>query len=188
MTDAAPASNAHLVVVDPQRIFADPASDWASPFFDDAMANIRLLAEHYRGRTTVTRWLPTADRGGSWGDYFKAWPFADVPAGDALYDLVPGAAGLTDLPTIDESTFGKWNSQLQRRLGEHPSILLTGVSTDCCVISTALAAADAGARVTVVTDACAHSSTENGEAALRVMGLYSPQVKLATTQDVLQRG
>lgn len=185
MTAAAPATQ-HLVVVDPQRIFADPASDWASPFFDDAMANIRLLAEQHRGYTTVTRWLPTADRGGSWGDYFAAWPFADVAADDPLYELVPGAAELTDRPTIDAPTFGKWTPELVQRLGPNPSILLTGVSTDCCVISTALAAADAGARVTVVTDACAHSSVANGEAALHVMGLYSPQITLATTREVLQ--
>ena len=186
MTDARVTSHTHLVVVDPQRIFADPASDWASPFFDDAMANIRLLAEQHRGRTTVTRWLPTADRGGSWGDYFDAWPFADVPADDALYDLVHEASDLTDLPTIDAPTFGKWTPEMRQRLGPNPRILLTGVSTDCCVISTALAAADAGARVTLVTDACAHSNAENGAAALHVMGLYEPQITLAQTQDVLR--
>ena len=185
MTDAAAAAAAHLVIVDPQRIFADPDSDWASPFFDDAFANMRRLAEGRTERTTVTRWLPTADRTGSWGDYFAAWPFADVPADDPLYDLVPGAASLTDLPTLDAPTFGKWTPELVSRLGSSPSILLAGVSTDCCVISTALAAADAGARVVVVTDACAHSSAENGAAALHVMGLYAPQITFATTDELL---
>ena len=34
-------------------------------------------------------------------------------------------------------------------------LVLVGVSTDCCVLSTALAAADEGVSVRVVADACA---------------------------------
>lgn len=175
----------HLIVIDPQRIFADPGSAWASPWFDDAFANIERLAAGREEQTIVTRWLPTADRSGSWGDYFREWSFADVPASDPLYELVPGAANLTGHPTVDEPTFGKWGAALAARLPKNPSILLTGVSTDCCVLSTALAAADAGVRVTLVTDACAASTTENGQAALHVMGLYAPQIRFATTDAVL---
>lgn len=175
----------HLVVIDPQRIFASPESKWASPWFDEAFANIRMLAAGRADRTFVTRWLPTVDRAGAWGDYFSAWPFADVGADDPLYELVPGAAELSEHPSIDEPTFGKWGPALAGRLPTHPSILLAGVSTDCCVLSTALAAADAGVRVTVVTDACAPSTEENGRAALHVMGLYSPQITLATTAEIL---
>ena len=69
--------------------------------------------------------------------------------------------------------------------GPTPHLILTGVSTDCCVISTALAAADAGATITVVTDACAGSTPENHQAALDVMALYPPQITLATTDEVL---
>jgi nicotinamidase-related amidase len=53
------------------------------------------------------------------------------------------------------------------------------------VISTALAAADAGATLTVVTDACAGSTPENHQAAMDVMALYPPQITLATTAEVL---
>jgi nicotinamidase-related amidase len=176
-----------LVVVDPQRIFADPASKWASPFFDQAMERIALLAAHVGPeRTVVTRWLPTADRDGSWGDYFRAWPFADVPAEDPLYDLVGTAQGLSSRPSVDEPTFGKWGAQLAAIVGLHPQLLLTGVSTDCCVLSTALAAADAGAQVRVVTDACASSTGENGQAAMHVMSLYAPQIELTTSAELLQ--
>ena len=178
-----------LLVIDPQRIFADPGSDWASPFWDGAWERIRELADAVGPeRTLLTRWLPTADRRTAWGDYFRAWPFADVPASDPLYDLVPGAAELTAHPTIDEPTFGKWGPQLLAALGGDPAalppLLVTGVSTDCCVITTVLAAADAGARATVVTDAVAHSSAENCAAALHTLGLFAPQVELGSTAEV----
>lgn len=184
--DGAPADRPWLVVIDPQRIFADPSSDWAAPTFPEAFAVIeRLSAGIGPERTIVTRWLPTADRAGAWGDYFRAWPFADVPAEDPLYDLVEGAAALTTRPTVDEPTFGKWGPQLAGVLGPHPRVLLTGVSTDCCVIATSLAAADAGVSVRVVTDACAASTPDDGAAALRVMGLFGPQVELVESSAVL---
>ena len=52
-----------LLIIDPQRIFADPGSDWASPFWEGAWARIRELAAQVGPeRTVVSRWLPTADR------------------------------------------------------------------------------------------------------------------------------
>lgn len=181
-----PASEPWLLVVDAQRIFADPASDWASPFWEEAWPRIRALAAHVGPqRTLLSRWLPTADRTTAWGDYFAAWPFADVPASDPLYDLVDGAAALSARPTVDEPTFGKWGPQLAGLVGPAPHLLVAGVSSDCCVLTTVLAAADAGAHVTVVTDACAASTAENGAAALHTMGLFPPQVTLTTSADVL---
>lgn len=48
-------------------------------------------------------------------------------------------------------------------------MVLTGIATDCCVLSTALAAADAGVRVSVVADASAGSTDANYQRALDVM-------------------
>lgn len=174
-----------FVVVDPQRIFADPTSDWAAPRFGEIVEPARALASAHAGRTLVTRWLPGADRAGSWRAYFDRWQFADRPDEDPLLDLVPQAEGLTERPTIDVSTFGKWSPALQSVVGHHAHLVLAGVATDCCVISTALAAADAGCFVTVVPDACAGSTDDNHAAALQVMGLYEPQIRVRPTADVL---
>lgn len=174
-----------LIVVDPQAIFASPTSAWGSPFFAEVMPRIRALADAFGERVLVTRWVPTADRSTSWGDYFAAWPFADQPATDPLFDLVPDAVGLSPLPTLDLPTFGKWGREIEEIIGRGARVVLTGVSTDCCVISTALAAADAGARVTVVADACAGSTAENHAAAMTVMSLYPPQITVSDTAAVL---
>ena len=174
-----------LVVIDPQAIFAAPDSPWGSPMFPAALANIRRLAEAAGDRVLVTRWLPTADRSTSWGDYFTAWPFADRPATDPLFNLVPEARDLSPHPTLDLPTFGKWGPALDRAVGSAP-VVLAGVSTDCCVISTALAAADAGARMTIAADACAGSDPDNHAAALRIMALYPPQLTVSDTATALQ--
>ena len=177
-----------LVVIDPQRVFADPDSEWAAADFDQIVAPIQTLAEKYRGRVIVTRWLPARDRAGSWGAYFEAWPFADQPDDHPLFELVDFAAELAAGPPLDERTFGKFGAQLVERTGPQPHLVLTGVATDCCVISTALAAADAGATVSVVADACAGSSESNHRAALQVMGLYSPQITVVGTVAELGSG
>lgn len=177
--------DAWLVVIDPQHIFAAPDSPWGSPFFPEAVANMRLLAAAFGERVLVTRWIPTADRTTSWGDYFAAWPFADRPADDPLFTLVPDARDLSPHPTLDLPTFGKWGADLEAIVGRGTHVVLAGVSTDCCVISTALAGADAGARLTIAADACAGSTAENHAAAVQVMGLYPPQITVSDTATIL---
>lgn len=176
-----------LIVIDAQRIFADPESDWGSPMWPGAVESILRLLPHFEGRTILTRWVPPSadERAGSWADYMAAWPFADRPADDPYFDLVDELMGL-DAPVLDAPTFGKWD-RLRDLVGEAPSLVVTGVSTDCCVISTVLPAADAGARVTVVADGCAGSTPENQAAALAVLGLFPPQVELRTVEEVLGR-
>ena len=176
--------DAWLVVIDPQRIFADTASQWGSPMFADIVDPVRRLATAAGERTVVTRWVPAPDPQGSWAAYLEAWPFADVPEGDPLLEVVPELADLGS-EVVSLPTFGKWGYALQAVTGPLPHLVLAGVSTDCCVVSTALAAADAGATITVVTDACAGSTPENHRAAMDVMALYPPQITLATTDEVL---
>ena len=176
--------DAWLVVIDPQRIFADPASAWGSPMFADVVDPVRRLAAAAGERTVVTRWVPAREPQGSWAAYLEAWPFADVPEDDPLLELVPEVVGLGS-EVVSLPTFGKWGPALEAVTGPLPHLVLAGVSTDCCVVSTALAAADAGATITVVTDACAGSTPENHRAALDVMALYPPQITLATADEVL---
>ena len=176
--------DAWLVVIDPQRIFADPASPWGSPMFPGIVEPVRRLAAAAGERTVVTRWVPDQDPQGSWKAYLAAWPFADVAPDDPLLDVVPEVADL-GRHVVAVPTFGKWGPDLEAVTGPVPHLVLTGVATDCCVVSTALAAADAGATVTVVTDGCAGSSPQNHRAAMDVMGLYPPQITLATSADLL---
>lgn len=165
-----------LVVVDPQRVFADPDSPWGSPTFDATVGPVRRLAARFP--TVVTRWVPQPreERIGSWRAYFEAWPFADRPADDPMFDLVPAVADLVT-GTVDAPTFGKW-PVLAAVTGPAPDLVVAGVSTDCCVLSTVLAAADAGASVHVVAEACAGSTPEAHERALAAMALYGPQVSV----------
>lgn len=174
-----------LVVIDAQHVFASADSPWGSPMFPDILDPVRRLADRYgAGRTILTRWVAPDPAHGSWGPYLDAWPFARKPADDPLFDLVDEVRGLGE-HVVTATTFGKWVPDLVSLTGEAPHLVVTGVSTDCCVISTALAAADAGATLTVVTDGCAGSTPDNHRAALDVMALYPPQITLAGVDEVL---
>ena len=176
--------DAWLVVIDPQRIFAAPDSPWGSPMFGDILDPVRRLAAAAGERAVVTRWVAPDPAHGSWAAYLEAWPFADVAPDDRLFDVVDELLDLTGT-IVTAPTFGKWGPALAELTGPTPHLVLAGVSTDCCVISTALAAADAGATVTIVSDACAGSTPENHQKALDVMALYPPQITIATTTEVL---
>lgn len=177
-----------LVLVDLQRIFGDPASEWFTPRFDEAAAGAVRLREIFPGRTALTRFVAPAEPEGAWREYYRQWPFALDPRNAALYDLVP-ALPPADAVLIERPTFGKWDAATRAALGNTRDIVLAGVSTDCCVLSTALAAADDGVRVRVVADACAGLTDVDHRRALTVMALYAPLIEITTLDAVLaERG
>jgi len=175
--------DAWLVVVDMQQVFTGD-SPWATPRYDHAAHAVERLLPRFTGRTVFTRFVAPAEPQGAWVPYYRDWPFALVPEADPLWDLTEpfrtAAADRGD-PVVTETTFGKWGTGLRAVVGDHAHLVLTGVSTDCCVLSTALAAADAGATVTVVADACAGASDADHGRALDGMRLYAPLISVVDT-------
>ncbi len=171
-------ADAWLVAIDLQQVFTGD-SPWATPRYADAAAGTGRLLPQFAGRTVFTRFVAPEHPQGAWVPYYREWPFALVPDADPLYDLTAPFATVAAerrTPVVTEPTFGKWGTSLRAVVGDHPHLVLTGVSTDCCVVSTALAAADAGATVTVVADACAGASDDDHERALALMRLYGPLI------------
>lgn len=168
-----------LVIIDPQTVFADPlASPWGSPEFAAALpAMVDAATAYGQERTIVTRFVADAALGGSWDEYYREWPFALVADTDPLYAVVPQLRSLT-AHLVTEPTFGKWTSALRQITGPQPRLALAGVSTDCCVISTALPAADAGAQIRILEAACAGSSAANHAQAIGAMALFGPQITI----------
>ena len=172
-----------LVVIDMQRVFGDPGSPWLAPRFAEIVDPVRRLAEAFGPRVVFTRFVAPAVPRGAWRQYYDQWPFALQPPGAPIYELASPFAAMAG-PTVDATTFSKWGPELAARVGGGP-LVLAGVSTDCCVLSTALAAADAGATVRVVADACAGIDDDSHAKALHIMSLYGPLVEVVTMAGVL---
>jgi nicotinamidase-related amidase len=171
----------HLAVIDLQQVFADPASGWFTPRFAELLHPVERLVAAYQPAVTFTRFVAPDEPTGAWREYYQQWPFARQPPDAPLYGLVDQFAGQ---PSLALPTFGKWGSELAARVEDE--LVVAGVTTDCCVISTVLAAADAGVKVRVATDACAGSTDENHERALAILALYAPLVELATVAELIQ--
>lgn len=165
-----------LAVIDMQNVFADADSPWRTPRFAQAAIPARELAVAFGPATVFTRFVAPAVPLGSWRPYYDQWPFALQPAEAPIWDVV---AELADLATrtVSAPTFSKW-SELAGHLAPGGRLVLCGVSTDCCVLSTALEAADAGAEVIVVADACAGLDDASHAKALDIMALYAPLVRV----------
>lgn len=172
-----------LVVIDMQRVFADQDSQWRAPRFQEVVGPIRDLAAAFAPRVVFTKFVAPATPQGAWRRYYELWPFALQPPESAIWDLVPEFAGHPG-PVVEATTFGKWGPELAARLHGGPMVL-AGVSTDCCVLSTALAAADDGVQVRVAGQACAGIDDDSHAKALDVMRLYAPLVEVIGLDEAI---
>lgn len=197
-----------FVVIDMQRIFGEQNSPWFAPRFVEAATGVESLLGAFRDRVVFTRFLAPAVPQGAWIPYYEQWPFALDPANASLYDMMPefevasavgmatgtaaasaaaaGNAAAAGGFTVDKTTFGKWGPELAEATRASGEMVLAGVSTDCCVLSTALAAVDEGVRVRVVSDACAGISDADHQRALDVMALYAPLIEITTVRQLIE--
>jgi nicotinamidase-related amidase len=173
-----------LAVIDMQRVFAEPDSPWAAPRFAEAARGVRRLLPAFADRVVFTRFLAPGEPAGAWRAYYRQWPFALQPPDAPLWRLTDDFAGRAR-QVVEAPTFGKWTPDLAALLGPGERLVLAGVSTDCCVLSTALAAADAGVEVVVAADACAGADDDSHARALHVMDLYRPLIRVTTVAGLL---
>ncbi|MFG2459988.1 cysteine hydrolase family protein [Streptomyces sp. NPDC048523] len=173
-----------LAVIDMQRAFAEPDSPWAAPRYAEAAAGVRRLLPAFAERVTFTRFVAPAEPSGAWRAYYARWPFALRPPHAPLWRLTDDFADRAP-HIMDATTFGKWTPELAARVGPEGRLVLAGVSTDCCVLSTALAAADAGVETLVVSDACAGADDDSHARALDVMAAYGPLIRVVTVDQLI---
>lgn len=172
-----------LAVIDMQVIFGDPDSAWRTPDFDVITPAVQRLISEFGERVVYTRFIAPESPEGAWVPYYGLWPFA-LDAGH-LNDLA-AAFDSGDHTVIDLPTFGKWGAMFEKAIGGSKELVLAGVSTDCCVLSTALGAADAGVHVRVAADACAGLSEQDHQRALDTMALYAPLIEITTVDEVIE--
>ena len=172
------------MVIDHQPAFAHPDSPWFCSALAEATRRIEELVPLYGDRVLFTRFVPPAEPQGSWRDYYEHWRFAVEPDADWLW---PVSHPWAHRPSIASHTFSKWTSEARAFFGDETEISLCGVSPHCCVMGTAFAAIDAGARVRVISDACAAKSPDVQARALDVLASRAPQLTIVTTAEECRR-
>lgn len=176
--------NDWLFLIDLQPAFSDPASPWATPGMDVLYARLRPLRQRFGERVLFSRFVPPADPAGSWAPYYRDWPFA-LNADPAIWELDAAWRGGREVAT---HMFSKWTSDARAILSGADEIVVGGVTTDCCVLNTVMAAMDGGAHVRLLSDGCAASTQDIHDQAVQLMALRAPQIRVSTIADVLDGG
>jgi nicotinamidase-related amidase len=175
-----------VVVVDMQHVFRDPESPWAAPGFDEIVPPIERLVGAFGDRVAFTRFIVPRHPRGSWVPYFDLWSEVTKPEHRSWLELVEPWASRRPR-TLDKESFSKWGPELQAMAGDGGTLVLSGVATDCCVLSTALPAADAGMFVRIVADACRGATPEAHARALEIANGFAPQIVVTTVDQELAR-
>jgi nicotinamidase-related amidase len=101
------------VVVDVQRVFAEPGQPWAAPRFAEVHPRIRRLVAAFAGRVAHTRFVAPSQPTGAGVDYYAQWPFARQPPDAPLYELVDDPGGD---PVVTDACAGASDAGHERAL------------------------------------------------------------------------
>jgi nicotinamidase-related amidase len=182
----------HLCI-DMQRLFAEKTV-WHTAALPSMIDPIRRLTLLHPGRTVFTRFVTprtAADAPGTWRRYYGHWSsvlLERMPVD--MIDLVPELADLVPPEReIDKLTHSAFTSEpfleILRR-DRTDALVVTGVETDVCVLTTVLDAVDRGIHVVVVTDGVASSVPDAHRATIEhVYPRYDQHLELMTTNEVI---
>ena len=173
-----------LVVIDMQEVFRHPESQWHVPRYATAETHIEEILRTHPEHVVWTRFVRDPLETGSWREYYERWDKCREDTDSQVWNLTMPVEPHHEVLTLP--TFSKWGDALANLTDASQRIVICGVATDCCVLSTVLGAVDAGKPVTVVSDACAGVTDEAHDQTLSLLSLLHPMVEIVTTEQFLR--
>lgn len=174
------------MIIDMQRVFAEK-TPWQLESFHNLEKPLLTCYDRFdMAHVLFTQFKPpTTEPKNAWSAYYRRYPFCLQPKHRALFAL---AEPYDNLPgnRHTASTFDKWSNLPQYIRKRVRTLYLCGVSTGCCILSTALAAIDAGVQVVVVRDACTALTPQLSTAVERISLNYAPLWRWTTTDSFKQ--
>lgn len=163
-----------LLIVDFQNVYL-PGYDWGCPGMPEAMKNtVRLLNDENAPDYILTKYIAPADPAGRWKDYNEA--FRDINENPFLAEFPEElTAYAAEGKTAEKSTYSAMKSeQVLAALEGKKAIVLTGVTAECCVLSTMMDAIDMGYEVVYLYDCIAGQSAELDAQIRGIAEIYAP--------------
>ena len=161
--------------------------EWACEEVEKASDSIlRLLNSRALFQVIFTQYLATKHPEGVWKEYNKvnAAVNADPWLNEMMSEFLPYTK---KYPVYTKSVYSSFAIPQVRELAKHASrVVISGVVAECCVLSTALSAIDAGCKVIYLTDAVAGLNATSRKEAENILSYLSPlHTELMTTQQYL---
>ena len=142
-----------LLVIDMQNVYL-PDQPWACETVAHTKANIlKLLEKHPKNQTIFTRYIAAEHPVGTWKTYNELnRKINEDPWMNELMDGIKEAAETYLI--YDKSTYSSFQVPAIRQAArEADRIILTGVVSECCVLSTFFEGIDLGCKLIWLTDA-----------------------------------
>jgi nicotinamidase-related amidase len=189
-----PVARALHLVIDMQPLFSGD-SPWSVAGLDAIVPGCAALIARDPACTAFARFIPPQrpeDAPGQWQGYYRVWsavtrqhlPDDQLGILADLRDLAPRA------PVFDKAGFSAFdNAGLAPFLGDRgiDTLILSGIETDVCVLSTALRAVDLGLRVILAEDAMTSADRGMHAAALAILrARFDLQVEIAPVATILE--
>jgi len=171
-------NRAALVVVDMQQGFVHPNSEYIVPRVVDL---VRRWSEA-GGALIFTRFLNWANS--PYERYFNWSALMDSPQTDLVPELEPYATNAT---VVDKPFYTLFNDEGARVVsaGGWTDLVICGLTTESCVLKTAVDTFERHLTPWVVTDACAtHAGEKANEAGLLVIRRFIGPGQLVTLSDI----
>lgn len=142
-----------LLVIDMQNVYL-PDQPWACETVAHTKANIlKLLEKHPKNQTIFTRYIAAEHPVGTWKTYNELnRKINEDPWMNELMDGIKEAAETYLI--YDKSTYSSFQVPAIRQAARKADrIILTGVVSECCVLSTFFEGIDLGCKLIWLTDA-----------------------------------
>ncbi len=180
--------------IDMQRLFSE-RTDWHVRDFFSIVPTCAALLQHASDAALFARFVTPVtadDASGAWQRYYRRW--SGVTLGQIAPELLDLIVDLTRLapeaPVLDKAGYSAFSNPDFATLlvaRNCRTLILSGIETDVCVLSTALEAVDRGLRVIVAQDAVASGSSDGHRAALDILKQrFDMQVELAGTAEIIE--
>lgn len=183
-----PPTALHLVV-DMQELFRSH-SEWGTPALTRIIPAIERLAKARPAQAYFSRFIPARNAGeaeGAWHRYYRRWSSVTLDALDpGMVDIVPELRPLATR-LVDKTGYSAMGNPAFRQAALAAGCLIvSGVETDVCVLSTVMEAMEAGVRIILPTDALASSSDVCHDRALGILhDRFDDQIELGTVDQIL---
>lgn len=180
-----------IVVIDMQNAYL-PGQPWGCDSFARSCENIQAsiqAAEQSAAPPAIcfTRFLSDPNATGVWAEYnVKNRDINDDPwMNEIVDDLKPR---LQRYPLYTKSVYSSMRIPELRAAAERAGrVVLTGVMSECCVLSTCMEAIDMGCHVVYLRDACSGDDATMEDSVLTILKGLSPlHVTILDTTEYLQ--
>ena len=171
-----------ILVIDMQNVYR-PGQPWGCHTFDRACRNIRKLLETSPGAAYFTKFIASPNPDGVWKEYNRVnREINENPWMNAIADELSDFA--RRYPVLEKSVYSSMKiPEIRAAAHGGRNVVLTGVVSECCVLSTCMEAIDLGAHVVYLRDACAGDCAETETAVETVLSRLPLHVTICDTAD-----